>query len=39
MDTIKIETVIEIIKWAEEQGHIKGDIDLVIKTIYNYNEG
>lgn len=36
MDTIKKETVIEILKWAEEQGHIKGDIDLVIKTIYNF---
>lgn len=38
MEYIKKDTVIEILKWAEEQGHIKGDIDLVIKTIYNHEE-
>ena len=38
MDTIKKDTVIDIVKWAEEQGHIKGDIELLIKTIYSYEE-
>lgn len=38
MDTIKKEKVIEIIKWADEQGHIKGDINLLIQTIYSYEE-
>lgn len=38
MDTIKKEKVQEIIKWAEEQGHINGDIDLLIKNIMNYEE-
>lgn len=38
MDTIKKETVIDIVKWAEERGHIKGDIDLLIQTIYSYEE-
>ena len=27
------EEVIDILKWAEEQGHIKGDIDLVIQNV------
>lgn len=38
MEYIEKDTVIEILKWAEEQGHIKGDIDLVAKTIYNHEE-
>ena len=25
--------VISILKWAEEQGHIKGDINLVIQNV------
>lgn len=29
----KIETIEEILRWAEYQGHIRGDIDLVLATI------
>lgn len=41
MDTIKKETVVEIIKWAEYQGHIKGKddgIDVLIQNIMNYEK-
>jgi len=31
--TIDKETVIDILLWAEEQEHIKGDINLIIQTI------
>ena len=33
MDTIKKEKVEEIIRWAEEQGHIRGDIEILIENI------
>lgn len=32
-EMIKKETVVDIIEWAEEQGHIKGDIDILITNI------
>lgn len=35
MEMISKEKVEEILIWAEEQGHIKGDIQLVLQTIYN----
>ena len=38
MDTIKKEKVEEIIRWAEEQGHIRGDIEILIENIYKYEE-
>lgn len=38
MDTIKKETVEEIIRWAEEQGHIKGDIEILVQNIYEAND-
>ena len=38
MNTIKKETVEDIIRWAAEQGHINGDIELVIQTVYAENE-
>lgn len=38
METIKKETVEEIIRWAKEEGHIRGDIEIVIENIYNYEE-
>lgn len=38
MKTIKKEKVIEIIEWAEEQGHIKGEIETLIKAIIEYED-
>ena len=38
METIKKEKVAEIILWAEEQGHIKGDIYLLIQNIMAYED-
>lgn len=38
MDEIKKEKAAEIILWAEEQGHIKGDVYLLIQNIMDYNE-
>lgn len=38
MDTIKKETVVDILKWGEEQNHIRGDIDLIIQTVMSYEE-
>lgn len=35
---IKKEKVTEILLWAEEQGHIGGDIHLVIQNIMSYTE-
>lgn len=37
-EIITKETVEEIIRWAEYQGHIKGDIELLIQNIYEIDE-
>jgi len=33
---ISKETVVEILLWAKDEKHIRGDLDLVIQTIMNY---
>ena len=38
MKKINLEKVIEIIEWAKEQGHIRGEVDLLIRNIYKYAE-
>ena len=38
MDIIEKEKVEEIIRWAKEQGHIEGNIDLLIENIMDYEE-
>lgn len=38
METIKKEKVAEIILWAQEQGHISGDVYLLIQNIMAYEE-
>lgn len=37
-EQIKKETVVEIIMWAKEQGHIKGNVDILITNILEYKE-
>ncbi len=37
-DRIDKEKVEEIIRWAYCQGHVSGDIDVLIKNIYDYEE-
>ena len=37
-ELITKEDAIDIIKWGEEQGHIYGDIDLIVNTIYNHEQ-
>ena len=36
-EMIKRETAEKIIRWAAEQGHIKGDIEIVIANIHDPN--
>ena len=38
MEKISKEKVIEIINWAEYQGHIRGDIDVLRENIWNEDD-
>lgn len=37
-NTIDKDTIIEIIRWAEYEGHIRGEVDLLIQNIYSFED-